>query len=69
LTSASGNIRLEVPTLARLELDASTDSGELQVNHEDMAKSGAELRRFNQKINGGGKRIEAHTGSGNIEIR
>jgi hypothetical protein len=68
LISASGNIRLEVPTLARLELEALTDSGEVQVDREDMAKPAAELRHFNQKINGGGKRIEAHTGSGNIEI-
>jgi hypothetical protein len=40
----------------------------VQVDREDMAKPAAELRHFNQKINGGGKRIEAHTGSGNIEI-
>ena len=69
LTSSSGNIRLEFPTAAKLDLDASTDAGEFQVDREDIAKPVAQLRHLNRKINGGGKHIDAHTGSGNVVIR
>lgn len=69
LSSASGNVRLELPPLAGFELDASTDSGELQVDRDDVAKPDSDTRQLHQKVNGGGKRIEVHTGSGRITIR
>jgi hypothetical protein len=69
LRSASGNVRLEFPPVAKLELDASTTAGEFQIDRDDMAKPGPDLHHFNQKVNGGGKRIEVHTGSGTIVIR
>lgn len=69
LSSASGNVHLEFPPGAKLELEASTTAGELQIDRDDMAKSGPDLRRLEQKVNGGGKRIEVHTGSGKIVIR
>lgn len=69
LSSASGNVRLEFLPVARLELAASTTAGEFQIDRDDMAKPGPDLHRFEQKVNGGGKRIEVHTESGRIVIR
>ena len=69
LSSASGNVRLEFPPSARLELEASTTAGEFQIDRDDMAKPGPDLHRFEQKVSGGGKRIEVHTGTGKIVIR
>lgn len=69
LSSMSGNVRLEFPPGAKLELEASTTAGEFQIDRDDMAKPGPDLRHFEQKVNGGGKRIEVHTGSGKIVIR
>jgi Putative adhesin len=67
--SASGNIRLELPQAARFELDASTNTGELQVDRDDVGKPDAGLTHLHQTVNGGGKRIEVHTESGRIAIR
>jgi hypothetical protein len=69
LHSASGSVRLDLPPVAMLELDASTNSGELQVDRDDIAKNDLDLHHFHQKVNGGGKRIEVHTKSGRIVIR
>jgi hypothetical protein len=69
LNSASGNIRLELPPAGKFELDASTGSGEIQVDRDDMTRPDSGARHFHQKVNGGDKRIAAHTVSGNIAIR
>jgi DUF4097 and DUF4098 domain-containing protein YvlB len=69
LSSASGNVRLEFPPGAKLELDASTATGEFQVDRDDIARPNPNVRRLSQKVNGGGKRIAVHTGSGRILIR
>lgn len=69
LSSASGDVRLELPPGAKLELATSTTEGEFQIDRDDMAKPAPDVHRFEQKVNGGGKRIEVHTGSGKIVIR
>jgi Putative adhesin len=69
LSSASGSVRLEFPPIAQLELDASTETGQFQVDRDDIARPDPDLHHFRQKVNGGGKRIEVHTGSGRIVIR
>jgi hypothetical protein len=69
LRSASGNIRLDLPRAAKLDLDVSTTSGELQVDREDIAKPNSDSHHFYQTLNGGGKRIEVRTESGSIAIR
>ena len=69
LRSASGNVRLDLPPAAKLELDVSTTSGELQVDREDIGKPNSDPHHFYQTLNGGGKRIEVRTASGNIVIR
>src|SRR5215470_16703990 len=68
LSSVSGNIRVELPKSARFEVDATTDSGEVLINRDDIERPNASVRTLRQKVNGGGKRIEAHTESGKIVI-
>jgi DUF4097 and DUF4098 domain-containing protein YvlB len=69
LRSASGNIRLELPPSAKFDLEASTTSGELQVDRDDIAKPPFNIRQLTQTVNGGGKRIQVRAGSGRIVIR
>jgi hypothetical protein len=69
LRSASGNVRLDLPPVANFELDASTDYGGFQFDRDDITRSDTDPHHFHQKISGGGKQIEAHTGSGKIVIR
>ena len=69
LTSASGNIHLELPPVAKVEIEASTDSGELQCDREDITSSDAVTRHLHVKLDGGGPHIDAHTSSGKILIR
>jgi DUF4097 and DUF4098 domain-containing protein YvlB len=68
LNSTSGNIRLELPPAAKFELDASTASGEFQVNRDDVATPHSDVRHLHQQVNGGGKHIQAHTENGRIVI-
>jgi DUF4097 and DUF4098 domain-containing protein YvlB len=68
LNSASGNIRFELPPAAKFELDASTTSGEFQVNRDDIARPHSDVRHLRQQVNGGGKHIQANTGSGRVVI-
>ena len=69
LSSASGNIQLEFPPVAKFELDASTHSGQFQVDRDDISRPVSDPHHLRQKVNGGGKRIEVHTGSGRIVLR
>ena len=69
LRSDSGNVRLDLPPAAQLELDVSTTSGEVQVDREDIAKPNGDPHHFSQTLNGRGKRIEVRTESGSIVIR
>jgi DUF4097 and DUF4098 domain-containing protein YvlB len=68
LKSISGNIRLELPPQSGFEIHAETQSGALIVSRDDLEKPNTQARRFDQKANGGGKRIELHTGAGKIVI-
>src|SRR5215470_2229546 len=68
LSSVSGSIRVELPQAARFDVDATTNSGEVLINRDDIERPNASVRNFRQKVNGGGKRIEAHTESGKIVI-
>ncbi len=69
LNSASGKIRLELPPAVKIELEASTNSGEFQVDRDDIVRPDSDARRLHQKVNGGGARIGVHSGSGTIVIR
>jgi hypothetical protein len=69
LKSATGSVRIELPPAARFEADATTNSGEIQISRDDMERPDKAARFFHQKVNGGGKQINAHTDSGKIVIR
>jgi hypothetical protein len=68
LNSVSGTIRLDLPPVANVELNASTDSGELQFERNDISNAHDRLRQVSQQPNVN-KPIEVHTGSGRIVIR
>ncbi len=69
LISGSGSVRLELPPVAKFELDASTKTGEFQIDRDDIARLDSDVHEFHEKLNGGGKRIQVHTESGKIAIR
>jgi Putative adhesin len=69
LSSVSGAIRLDLPPVANFGLDVSTGSGEIQFERDDLSKLSSDLHQISQRVGGGGKRIEVHTGSGRIVIR
>ncbi len=69
LSSVSGRVLLELPPAASFELEASTKSGELQFNRDELARSDSSVLQFHQSFNGGGKRISVHTESGTIALR
>jgi hypothetical protein len=69
LTTASGNVRIEFPPQAGVDLDASSTFGAVAVNRDDMEKPMPDAHHLQQKINGGGKQIIAHTDSGKVMIR
>jgi DUF4097 and DUF4098 domain-containing protein YvlB len=68
LSSVSGTIRLELPPVANFDLDAMTASGDFTIMRDDLQKPDAGARRFSQRANGGGKRIEIRTESGRIVV-
>ena len=64
LQTGSGSIRLHLGPSAHYNLDASTGSGTIRVpGHE-----GSDGHRLSMPVNGGGPALEAHTGSGDIEV-
>jgi DUF4097 and DUF4098 domain-containing protein YvlB len=69
LDSALGAIRLELPPAAHFDLEASTDHGDIQSERDDIPEPNSDFHHVSQKVNGGGKRIQAHTGNGRILIR
>jgi len=64
LQSGSGTIRVHLGNGAHYNADASTGSGTIRV----AGNTSSEHHHFSEAINGGGPTIEAHTGSGDIEI-
>ena len=63
LQTGSGSIRAHIAHDARFNVDASTGSGSIHV-----AGVSGEHHHLSTAINGGGPALEAHTGSGDIEI-
>ena len=64
LQSGSGSIRLHLGQQARYTVDASTGSGTIRV----PGNRDGDRHHLNQAVNGGGPILEAHTGSGDIEV-
>jgi putative adhesin len=68
LSSVSGRVRVELPPRARFELDLDTTAGEVDVQRDDIEVPGAKVRRFHQKVNGGGKHVIVRAENGKIII-
>lgn len=66
LQSGSGSIRAHLGPDAHLNVSAATGSGSIRVAGNSPASS--ERHHFVTSIGGGGPSLEAHTGSGDIEI-
>lgn len=64
LQSGSGSIRLHLGRDAHYNVDASTGSGTIRV----PSSSSSDRHHLSAPVNGGGPVLEAHTGSGDIEI-
>ncbi|HEX6503729.1 MAG TPA: DUF4097 family beta strand repeat-containing protein [Terriglobales bacterium] len=70
--AGSGNIHLSLPRDAAFQLDASTSSGELSINHAVTITVQGNLDTSRHAIKGtvgsGGPLVIVHTGSGDIDI-
>ena len=64
LQSGSGSIRLHIGHDAHFNIDASTGSGSIRV----AGAPETEHHHLSAPVNGGGPTLEAHTGSGDIEV-
>lgn len=69
LKSSSGSIRIELPAQAKFEVEASTDSGQINIEREDMQRpKEEEAHHLHQQVNGGGKHIVVHSSKGSISF-
>jgi DUF4097 and DUF4098 domain-containing protein YvlB len=70
LKSGSGSIYIEPGEDSSFEIDASTRSGRVSVENEDMeVPKDPNIRACHQKVNGGGKLVRARSTSGTIFIK
>jgi hypothetical protein len=69
LASGSGSIKLHLTPDAHFNLEASTGSGDINVDFPGAPKQGDNSRHhLTASINGGGAPLEIRTGSGDIDI-
>lgn len=69
LANGSGDIKLHLPADARFNLEASTGSGDINVNFPGAPRQDDGSRHhLTASINGGGATVEVRTGSGDVEI-
>lgn len=72
LRTGSGNVELRLPSDAAFDLDASTSSGDLTVDHPVTmtveGRLGRSRRELNGKVRGGGQQLMVRTGSGDVHI-
>lgn len=69
LHSASGTIRIELPPGQKADLDATTDSGTVKFDRDDIVPTPLDAHHVAEKLNGGGLRLEVRTQSGQILLR
>jgi len=50
-------------------LDADSVSGSISVERDDMQKPASEIHELRQEVNGGGRRVSAHSTTGNVYIQ
>ncbi len=68
LSAGSGTIKLQIPREAGFDLDASTSSGDISLNHTVSVSGTISRHSIHGKAGNGGSLVEVRTGSGNIEI-
>jgi DUF4097 and DUF4098 domain-containing protein YvlB len=69
LSSGSGGIKMHLTPDAHFNLEASTGSGDINVNFPGAPRQGDNSRHhLTAPINGGGAPLEIRTGSGDVEI-
>jgi DUF4097 and DUF4098 domain-containing protein YvlB len=72
LRTGSGDVQLHLPTQASFELDATTSSGSVVVDHPVTMTVQGNLEHAHKDIKGtvgsGGPRLTVHTGSGDVHI-
>lgn len=68
LESRSGNIQIHLPPKAAFSLDASTESGVISIDRDELEQPDSQARQVHEQANGGGKRIVAHSMNGSIFI-
>ena len=69
LHSRLGTIRLSLPQKLNAQLEAASDSEELQIERDDISKDQQNPNSVTVQIGSGGKLIAAHTGKGKIVIQ
>lgn len=68
LDTGSGSIRMSLTEDSRFNLDASTGSGTVRVHFPGAPQGDESRHHLSGPINGGGSPLQAHSGSGDIEI-
>lgn len=72
IKTGSGNAELRLPQDAGFEIDASSSSGNLEVNHPVTTTVQGRVtdsrKSVRGKVRGGGPEVVVHTGSGNIRV-
>jgi DUF4097 and DUF4098 domain-containing protein YvlB len=68
LSAGSGTIKLRLPSSAGFNLDASTSSGSISLNHSVSVSGNISRHSIHGKAGAGGSLVEIRTGSGDIEI-
>ena len=68
LSAGSGTIKLNLPASAGFDLDASTSSGSIELNHAVTVSGNISRHSVHGKAGSGGSLVEIRTGSGDIEI-
>jgi len=72
IKTGSGNADLRLPQDASFDVDASTSSGNLEVNHPVTTTVQGRVtdsrKSVRGKVRSGGPEVTVHTGSGNIRI-
>jgi DUF4097 and DUF4098 domain-containing protein YvlB len=69
LEAGSGNVMLRLPSTAAFDLYAHTGSGSVESDHPITVQGKINRHELRGKVRGGGVRLEASTGSGDIRIQ
>jgi DUF4097 and DUF4098 domain-containing protein YvlB len=69
LDTGSGSIRIHLPEDASFELDAESNSGNIDINHPITVQEKISDDHLKGQVRGGGPLLNVRSGSGNIRIR